>query len=81
MLSDIRLPDIGGFDLLREVRSNAPVQPTKFVFLTGHCDLAIEERALAVGADALFRKPSDWHGWREIAAAIKRLIQQGLEAC
>jgi CheY-like chemotaxis protein len=56
VVSDIRLPAMDGFSFLEQLKSQPPSPPMRFAFLTSHCDRSTEQRALAKGADALFRQ-------------------------
>lgn len=70
VISDIRMPEMSGIELLRQLRLHDPFLPV-VVFLTGYADLSREE-AYALGADAVFSKPFDR---KELFEAIQRLMQ------
>jgi len=57
LISDIDLPMIGGFELLRAVRGARPNLP--IILITGHPDLLNGSVATAAGNYRLFRKPFD----------------------
>jgi YesN/AraC family two-component response regulator len=38
VISDIKLPDMGGFDLLRALRGLAGMEKTKFIALSGYAE-------------------------------------------
>jgi CheY-like chemotaxis protein len=58
LVSDSRLPDMTGMQLLAIVRRTAWKACVKFAFLTGNSDPLAEGRARTSGADAFFLKPS-----------------------
>lgn len=69
VVSDIRMPEMSGIELLKELRRRDPFLPV-VIFLTGYADLSREE-ALALGADAVFTKPFDR---RELFKTIERML-------
>jgi len=54
---DIKLKGISGFALQERLALAAVALP--IIFVTGHADLAMEQRALGAGAIAFLRKPID----------------------
>jgi two-component system response regulator FixJ len=57
IISDIRLPDIDGLELLRHVRgvdSNCPM-----IMITGHGDVSMAVTAMKIGASDFLQKPID----------------------
>jgi two-component system, LuxR family, response regulator FixJ len=56
-LVDVRMPEVSGFDVLSRLRAECPGLPV--IFITGHGDPAMAERALASGASHLLVKPID----------------------
>ncbi len=56
-LIDVRMPDISGFDLFRELQQRCPALPV--VFITGHGDTAMADRAIKAGASDFLVKPID----------------------
>ena len=57
VLIDVRMPDISGFDLFRELQQRSPALPV--VFITGHGDTAMADRAMKAGASDFLVKPID----------------------
>ena len=57
VLIDVRMPDMSGFDLFRQLRQQCPALPA--VFITGHGDTAMAERAMKAGASDFLVKPID----------------------
>jgi FixJ family two-component response regulator len=56
-LIDVRMPEVSGFDLFQQLQRACPGLPV--VFITGHGDVAMAERALKAGATDFLVKPVD----------------------
>jgi DNA-binding NtrC family response regulator len=54
-LLDVRLPDMSGFEVLDQLRAEAPV----VIMITGHGDVPTAVRALQAGAENFLTKPVD----------------------
>ncbi|MCB0412762.1 MAG: response regulator [Bdellovibrionales bacterium] len=63
IISDVRMPDGSGIDLLKWVRNRSLSEP-KFFFITGYSDHTIPE-VLDLGAEGLFAKPFEASEMRE----------------
>ena len=61
LVSDIQMPDVDGYQLLREVRSIADKRSTSFIALavTAHAKADDRARALEAGYQAHVAKPVD----------------------
>lgn len=57
LLLDIKMPRLGGFEVLRFVKEHHP--QTKVIMLTGYGDLRTAIKAKKLGADAFMSKPYD----------------------
>lgn len=55
VITDLRLPDRSGIDVLGEVRSRAP--KTRLILMSGHADVPAAASAIEQGVDFLFTKP------------------------
>ncbi len=55
VLTDIRMPELNGLEVLEEVRSQDPA--ARVIIMTGYADLEIAIAAVNSGAYAFFRKP------------------------
>lgn len=55
VISDIRMPEMTGLDLLREMKSR--VDPRPMLILTGHGDIELAVQAVRLGAFEFFEKP------------------------
>lgn len=71
IITDLHLPGLSGFDLIRHIRSRlGEVQPIIFV-VSGDTDPATPQRVLDLGADAFFVKP---YSPSEVRRTLERLI-------
>jgi two-component system response regulator FixJ len=57
LITDIRMPEMGGMELLREVKQQLPWLPVLIV--TGYGDVAAAVRAMKAGAADFIEKPLD----------------------
>jgi CheY-like chemotaxis protein len=62
LLSDVNMPGMGGFDLLRRVKALRPDLPV--IMITAYGDAETRRRALLQGADDLLPKPVDFASLR-----------------
>jgi CheY-like chemotaxis protein len=81
IVTNTRLLDMDGFDLLHQVRARAEFKAVRFSFLAVHWDPATDQFAEALArtakVDALFWKPSEWQRLREIARELRTLMLTG----
>lgn len=60
VLSDVMMPGMGGFALLRRVRAEPRLRSLPFLFLTSTaCDSVSRQQGLALGANAYLMRPID----------------------
>jgi DNA-binding NtrC family response regulator len=71
LISDLRMPGLGGLDLLHEARKRSP--ETIVVIITAHASLETAIGALREGADDYILKPVRFD---ELALRIERLLHQ-----
>ncbi len=74
VLTDLLVPQVGGFELVRAVRATPGWADVPVVLLTAHWSRACESDALRAGADAAYAKPFDPD---ELLAAVRRLVEHG----
>lgn len=57
IVTDVRMPEVSGIDLLRQVQGSPSPQPV--IVITGHGDIALAVEAMKLGAQDFFEKPYD----------------------
>jgi two-component system response regulator FixJ len=57
LVTDVRMPDMDGLELIEALRRNAPLPPV--IVITGHGDIPMAVRAMKLGARDFFEKPFD----------------------
>jgi two-component system response regulator FixJ len=71
VITDIRMPDMSGIDLLRrlkEIKVGVPV-----IVITGHGDIALAVEAMKIGAADFFEKPFNDD---QLVASVRAALQQ-----
>lgn len=69
LITDARMPGIGGLELQRRVRLDRPQLPV--IFITGHQDDEVRRKALGGGAFAFMLKPFEPG---DLLAAVSRAV-------
>src|SRR5690606_21100255 len=77
-LTDMRLPDGSGIDLVAEISANHPDTPTAMITAYGNVEAAVE--ALKAGAFDFVNKPVDIHVLRRLVSHARDLGQRRREA-
>jgi len=75
LLLDIRMPGMGGFELLTLLRARGETAPV--VLVTGHCDDVIIAQAESVGAVRLIEKPYPLDTLEEALRAAMAVARAG----
>jgi CheY-like chemotaxis protein len=57
ILSDVRMPNCTGFELLQRVRGDAVYNPTPFIFMSAKAETADQRQGMSLGADDYVTKP------------------------
>jgi len=57
VITDVRMPEITGIDLLRQVKATKPDLPV--IVITGHGDISLAVEAMKIGAVDFLEKPFD----------------------
>jgi signal transduction histidine kinase/class 3 adenylate cyclase len=72
ILTDVMMPRMSGYDLLREIRKDAQLQRTPIIFLTARAVAEARIESLEAGADDYIAKPFDE---QEVLARVANLIR------
>ncbi len=59
VLLDVTMPGMDGYEVLRQIKTNAKTANIPVIFLTAHEDNANEAKGLSLGAVDYIRKPSN----------------------
>jgi DNA-binding response OmpR family regulator len=57
VITDLSLPQLDGFELLKRMRADSTLAKVPVICLSGYSDDAHEQRALDAGADRVLQKP------------------------
>ncbi len=71
IISDITMPDLDGFEVLKAVRNSIFIKNTPFIFLTARTDSTNRQNGVSLGANAYVTKPFDGN---HLLTAISKLI-------
>lgn len=71
LVTDLHLRNGSGFDLIRELRSDARYRRLPILLISGDSDPDVERKAMAAGATAFFAKPYS-------PAAVRRTLESCL---
>lgn len=71
VVTDVRMPEITGIDLLRQVKKTNPDLPV--IVITGHGDISLAVEAMKIGATDFLEKPFDGH---QLLAAVRSALSQ-----
>lgn len=72
VITDIRMPRMDGFELIRLIRADRAHAATPIIVVTADTDPETPERASRLGADAVFSKPFS-------PAALRRRLEELLD--
>ena len=73
ILSDLYMPEMDGFELLKQVRNNQQVSHIPFILLTAQDSMSTKIASLEYGADAYIEKP---FSLEHVRATINNLISR-----
>jgi len=65
ILSDINMPGISGFELLRQIKSKYKSPPPIVMMITAYGDMDNYNQAMQLGADDFLTKPLDFSSLKE----------------
>lgn len=77
ILADIKMPRMGGLELLRRVKSEPLLSELPFAILTSSDHDADRREALSLGAASYFLKPSDLDAYAGIVGRLRELMGRG----
>jgi CheY-like chemotaxis protein len=72
VITDVIMPDKDGYDVCQYIKSHAELSKTPVVLMSGVVNRAVAERAFAVKADELLRKPFQP---QDLIARVKALLK------
>jgi two-component system, sensor histidine kinase and response regulator len=72
LLLDIEMPNLDGFSLLREIRTDDRMKLLPVIMLTGHDDIASIDQAYNLGANLFATKPVNW---RQLSYLIRYVLR------
>ncbi|MDB6041134.1 MAG: hypothetical protein JWM99_4975 [Verrucomicrobiales bacterium] len=71
VITDLKMPEVDGLDLLKWIRESADFKDTPVVILTGAFDPGMKKMADALGCDGFFEKPA---GLAKMGEIIKKAL-------
>ena len=74
VISDVRMPGVSGWRLVRKLRAHHRLATTPFIFLTDMTSTASRRHGFRVGADDYLDKPCDP---RELALRVSNVLRRG----
>ena len=70
ILSDINMPGMSGFELLKKIKQKHRQPPPMVMMITAYGDAENHQRALRLGADDFITKPVDFESLKEKIKSI-----------
>ncbi len=74
VITDVRMPDMSGLDLLRELKSRGVLTP--IIVITGHGDVPLAVEAMREGAHDFIEKPFDDEA---LLGVVRRVLERGAD--
>jgi CheY-like chemotaxis protein len=71
ILLDLKMPKVGGFEVLKWLRRQPEIGRTPVVVLTTSDEINDVNKAYELGANSFFVKPSDFENYANLAAVIR----------
>lgn len=73
-LLDLNLPKVNGVQILSHLRNTPPFTDTPVIVITSSDSPLDRERAMSLGADVYFRKPTDLDSFMQFGRVVEELI-------
>jgi DNA-binding response OmpR family regulator len=77
IVSDVRMPEINGFDLFEKVKSDPKFQKIPYVFMSSIDDFDARKTARDLGADDYLEKPFDAEGIKHAVLNLLVRFREG----
>lgn len=74
IMTDLKMPRMGGLELIRLLKADARFRGIPVAVLTSSGYEVEMNEAMRLGASAYFRKPTDLHDYRGIVDEVRRLM-------
>jgi chemotaxis family two-component system response regulator PixG len=75
ILCDVMMPEMDGFEVLKNVRENLTTQDIPFCFLSARADVVDIDFGLSIGANAYFTKP---FAAKDLIETVRMLVKSTL---
>jgi chemotaxis family two-component system response regulator Rcp1 len=74
VLLDLNLPKVDGSQVLAHIRQNYAFAATPVIIITSSDSPADRDRALSLGANVYFRKPTDLNSFMQLGGVIEQFV-------
>ena len=74
VLLDLNLPKVNGVQILSHLRNTPPFADTPVIVITSSDSPLDRERAMSLGANVYFRKPTDLDSFMQFGRVVEELI-------
>ncbi len=76
VLLDLNLPKVDGAQILSHMRHTYAFATTPVIILTSSDSPADRDRAIALGANVYFRKPTDLSSFMQLGCVVEQLVSR-----
>ncbi len=80
VLLDLNLPKVDGSQILSHIRQTGALAATPVIVITSSDSPADRDRALSLGANVYFRKPTDLNSFMQLGFVVERFVPGWREA-
>jgi chemotaxis family two-component system response regulator Rcp1 len=74
VLLDLNLPKVDGSQVLSHIRQTGAFATTPVIIITSSDSPADRDRALSLGANVYFRKPTDLNSFMKLGCVVERFV-------